>query len=202
MKEIRKIQIVITVISFIFILGHLIFPDIKIDSITISLLIIAVIPWLFPLFKSLELPGGLKFEFQELEQIGNKIKNVGLANDNLVNKKNKEYAFIEIANENPQLALVSLRIELEKKLKEIYEIDRGQGIVMSRRTSISWIMRDLFERKIINNDEKNALRDMINVLNKVVHGENLDYKTAQWVKDIGPKVLNAMDKKIDLAKKK
>ena len=63
MKEIRIIQIVITIVSLSFIVGHLIFPSIKIDSITISLLIIAVIPWLFPLFKSLELPGGFKFEF-------------------------------------------------------------------------------------------------------------------------------------------
>ena len=35
------------------------------DPITISLLIIGIIPWLAPLIKSFELPGGLKVEFSE-----------------------------------------------------------------------------------------------------------------------------------------
>lgn len=200
MKEIRIIQILITIISLSIALVHVIFPNIRIDSITIIFFIVAVIPWLFPLFKSLELPGGFKFEFQELEQVSKQMKEVGLTGDSLYDKNNKDYTFVEIADENPQLALAGLRMELEKKLKEIYRIDRENGIVMSRRTSIGWIMRDLLERKIISADEKDALSNMVNVLNKAIHGDNLDFKTTQWVIDIGPKVLNAMDKKIELSK--
>ena len=38
------------------------------DAITLALLAIAIVPWLAPIFKSLEFPGGLKVEFQELQK--------------------------------------------------------------------------------------------------------------------------------------
>ncbi|MCZ6528930.1 MAG: hypothetical protein O6949_01180 [Chloroflexi bacterium] len=47
---------------------HLLVPDIKIDAITIALLILAMAPWLAPLLKTIELPGGWKFEFRELKE--------------------------------------------------------------------------------------------------------------------------------------
>jgi hypothetical protein len=47
---------------------HVVFPDVKIDNITLGLLAIAVVPWLAPIFKSVVLPGGLKVEFQVLTQ--------------------------------------------------------------------------------------------------------------------------------------
>jgi hypothetical protein len=43
-------------------------PDLKIDAITITLLFIALVPWLSPLFKSLEFPGGWKIEFKEMKE--------------------------------------------------------------------------------------------------------------------------------------
>ena len=45
---------------------HVLFPGIQVDAITVSL--IAIVPCLAPLFKSIELPGGVKVEFQELEE--------------------------------------------------------------------------------------------------------------------------------------
>jgi len=47
---------------------HVICPDFTIDSITLGLLAIAVLPWLSSLFNSIELPGGWKFEFRELKK--------------------------------------------------------------------------------------------------------------------------------------
>jgi hypothetical protein len=44
---------------------HLAWPEIKIDSITIGLVVIAVLPWLAPLFKSVKIPGGWEFVFKE-----------------------------------------------------------------------------------------------------------------------------------------
>jgi len=47
---------------------HLLWPAVRIDAITLGLLVLAVVPWLGPLFKSIQLPGGWKFEFQELKR--------------------------------------------------------------------------------------------------------------------------------------
>ncbi len=49
-------------------LVHITFPDVKIDSYTIVLFVIGTAPWLAPLFKSIELPGGWKFEFREFQR--------------------------------------------------------------------------------------------------------------------------------------
>jgi hypothetical protein len=64
----RTLQYGITIAAIVIALIHLIFPNIKIDAITITLLFIALIPWLSPLFKSLEFPGGWKIEFQEMKE--------------------------------------------------------------------------------------------------------------------------------------
>ncbi|MEU0840051.1 hypothetical protein ABZ370_11325 [Streptomyces sp. NPDC005962] len=48
--------------------AHLVAPDLKIDNVTVALLVIAVVPWLRDLFTSIELPGGLRVEFRDVEQ--------------------------------------------------------------------------------------------------------------------------------------
>lgn len=57
----------ITIVAIALTLAHLFFPEVRIDAITVTLVIVAAVPWLSPLFKSLEFPGGLKFEFQEVK---------------------------------------------------------------------------------------------------------------------------------------
>jgi hypothetical protein len=65
--NVKIIQLIISILALIFLLLHLIKPDITIDAISISLIVIAILPWLSSLLKSIELPGGLKIEYKELE---------------------------------------------------------------------------------------------------------------------------------------
>jgi hypothetical protein len=44
--------------------ARLLWPTLTIDSVTVALIVIAVVPWLAPIFKSLEIPGGFKVEWQ------------------------------------------------------------------------------------------------------------------------------------------
>ena len=46
--------------------AHLIWPTLKIDAITLLLLVIALLPWLGGLLESLELPGGYKVKYRDL----------------------------------------------------------------------------------------------------------------------------------------
>jgi accessory gene regulator protein AgrB len=57
----------ITLIALLIALIHLICPTLAIDGITLTLLLIALIPWLSPVFKSLQFPGGWKIEYQEIK---------------------------------------------------------------------------------------------------------------------------------------
>src|SRR3989339_1831050 len=149
MKNVRKIQILITVALLLVVCVHLIWPSLKIDGITLTLIVVAVIPWLAPVFKSLELPGGFKFEYQDLERVEQKAKAAGLVKDRPTQTVQK-YTFMDLVESDPQLALAGLRIELEKSLKALAEQHRAEGYVKSRHASISRIMRDLYEKQILS----------------------------------------------------
>lgn len=65
MKSNLSVSAIISVVALILAGVRLKWPDIKIDSITLGLMIIAVLPWLAPLFKSVKIPGGWEFVFKE-----------------------------------------------------------------------------------------------------------------------------------------
>lgn len=62
------IAVAITVAAVALALVHSIGPDVEIDAVTVTLAIVALVPWLGPIFKSIELPGGWKLEFQDLKR--------------------------------------------------------------------------------------------------------------------------------------
>jgi len=76
-----------------------------IDSITIALIIIAIIPWLGSLFKSLELPGGVKVEYHELQKATAKAKKAGLlkATTDKKPKRKTKFSYQQISSEDPTL---------------------------------------------------------------------------------------------------
>lgn len=108
----RTIQISITIAAIVLVIGHILFPELRIDAITVTLLGIALIPWLGPLFKSVELPGGVKVEYQELERAGKKIEMSGLITSEhaLRPMQKHEYSFQAVSGDDPNLALSGLRI--------------------------------------------------------------------------------------------
>lgn len=66
-EALGRLRQIVTPAALILAVVHVRFPCLAIDAIFLALLGIALLPWLVPLFKSLELPGGLKIEFQQLE---------------------------------------------------------------------------------------------------------------------------------------
>lgn len=64
----RLLQCGITAVAILIAFVHLIWPTLNIDAITITLLLIALVPWLSPLFESLEFPGGWKIKFREMKE--------------------------------------------------------------------------------------------------------------------------------------
>jgi len=65
MNKRNVIKIAITVVSIFGIVIHLLWPYIKIDAATFGLLLLALIPWLAPIIKSIEIPGIGKVELQQ-----------------------------------------------------------------------------------------------------------------------------------------
>ena len=68
----------ISLVALLTAIGHIFLPGVKIDAITLALLLMAVLPLLGFIFKSVELPGGLKVEYPALEKASEDAAKVGL----------------------------------------------------------------------------------------------------------------------------
>lgn len=171
---------------------HFFWPTAAIDGVTATLLLVAIIPWLQPLFKSLELPGGLKVEFQDLQKVAERADAVGLlATNSSTASPSTSYPFLQVATADPNLALAGLRIELERRLEQLA---RSRGNVDIPR-GIGALLRFLNQREWIGGAERAVLTDLVALLNSAVHGARVDPEAAQWALDIGPRILRALEER-------
>lgn len=71
----KGIRLTISIVALLLAFLHIFCPLVDIDSIALVLLAVAALPWVTPLVKSIELPGGLKLEFAEISKkiIENKV---------------------------------------------------------------------------------------------------------------------------------
>lgn len=189
----RRIQYSITIVALVLAVIHIINPGIAIDSITLTLFFIAIIPWLVPLFKSLEFPGGWKVEFQKLEKVTEKVEKAGLLANEEKAAKETTFPFESVARDDPNLALVGLRIEIEKRIRNIAECHS----IPSEKLGIGRLLQVLMERQVFGRDEANVLRDLLRLLDPAAHGADVNWDAAKWAIETGPRIIIALDERID-----
>ncbi len=168
---------IITVGAITVAVAHLFWPAIKIDAITLTLLAIAIVPWVASLFKTVELPGGLKIEFADLEKTRQKAQSVGLLARSGADKSTKI--------EDPNLALAAVRIALERQLRKIAERNgiRGEG------RSVGSLLQVLQKQDLLNRGQTSLLSDLLPTLNRAVHGAEVDPRASQWAAEVGPRLI-------------
>jgi hypothetical protein len=170
---------------------HLVLPRLTIDGITLVLILVAIVPWLLPLFKSVELPGGVKLEFQDLQAAERRAADAGLLDERPVVQPGHEYSFQIVADEDPNLALAGLRIEIEKRLVKLAD---GANLGSSK-LSIGRLLRVLGERGVLTSEQQSVLADMVGLLNSAAHGAVADQQSATWALSVGPRLLATLDKR-------
>jgi hypothetical protein len=192
----QTLKIIITITAVGLAAAHIIFPKINIDNITVILIGMALVPWLEPLFKSVGLPGGISFRFQDLELLEAEAEKAGLITTNNFNNESAtllpEYDFIEIADKNPELAFLSLRIEIEKKLRSI----ATSYHIATANLSATGILKQFEQKHILNKNESSVLQKMLSFFNKAAHASAYDGRLARWVHTNGPSIINNLEKKI------
>lgn len=156
----KKLRQVVSFGALLLALAHIIWPQLAIDAIALALVVIAILPWLAPLVKSLELPGGWKVEFQELQKVASRAESAGLL---AVEPSEKEatLSFQSIANRDPNLALAEIHC------------------LNSRRAmGVGQALRALAQAEVLSNEERPILADMVNMLNSAVHGAEVELMLA------------------------
>lgn len=187
--QIKRLRQFLTLGALAVAFVHLIWPTLAIDAITLVLLVIAIVPWLAPIFRSLEFPGGWKIEFQELQRAAQRAEEAGLLAAPLQMASEVDYTFQRVAEQDPNLALAGLRIEIEKRLVALAE-KHGIGV---RGRGLGQLLRLLSERDALDQQERSVLADLTGLLNSAVHGASVDRQVADWAIEVGPRLLRALD---------
>lgn len=190
--SLRKLRQVVSLGALLLALSHIIWPQLAIDAVALTLIVIAILPWLAPLIKSLELPGGWKVEFQELQKAASRAESAGLLATELP-QKDASFSFQSIATRDPNLALAGLRIEIEKRLSLLAEIN---NLNSGRLMGVGQALRALARAEVLSNEERSILADMVNMLNSAVHGAEVDSRAARWAIEVGPRLLASLDERV------
>ena len=190
MEAVKRTKIVITIGALLVLLVYLIHPF-TVEPFVIILICLAIVPWLTSILKSVELPFGVKIEFQDLREIEEKAKKAGLVGGTQALAPESEYSFQAVAGEDPRLALAGLRIEIEKKLNDLAN---ARGVPVSRK-GISISLRELSDRQILTHDQSSVILDLLGILNKAVHGADIDARASQWALEVGVPLLRTLERK-------
>lgn len=196
------IKVIITVTAICLAVAHIIFPAIKIDIITVSLTGIAIIPWLEQLFKSVGLPGGISFQFHDLENLADDAEKAGLIPDSTGKEDNEsllllpDYQFVEIASKNKKTSLLTLWIEIEKSIRTL----SASHSIDSKKYPVLQLLYILEEKNILKKNEVAVLEKMSVVFNQPVTDRENDRKISNWVTEKGPRLIYNLDKKINHTK--
>ena len=194
MNNKKTLQIIISIIGVALITAHMIWPTLKVDSITVVIFAIIIVPWLAPVFKTLEFPGGMKLEYN-LEKVTQKLEDSGLIKiDTKKSSKpsHNKYSFMNVVDIDSDLALAGLRMEIESRLQQLSEYSSEK----SRNKGIVSLTKDLENNGILTKNETSAITDVLPILNKAAHGEKIDGKLHKWVMEIGPQLLDTLESKI------
>lgn len=133
-------------------------------------------------------------EFQDLQATEQRADKTGLLDEEPADSgRDQEYSFQVVANQDANLALAGLKIEIEKRLNSL----AASAGINRRKMGMSRLLRSLSDQEILSREERSVLSEMIGLLNSAAHGACADQKHAQWVLDVGPRLLATLDERID-----
>jgi hypothetical protein len=189
MKRDTVIKIFISLGAIGLLVGKLVVPALQLDAISIALLIVAILPWLSSIVESAEFPGGWKVKFRDVQAAGEKVT-AGSAPE-AIKAPEEEPSFVWVAQNDPNLALVGLRIEIERRLRRMAEMEG-----LSQPRSLSALLNILMSKGIISGSSMSGLQELIYAGNQAAHGARVEPEVASWAVDYGPEILASLDAKL------
>lgn len=164
-------------------------PELKIDTVTLALMAIAILPWMSELIESAKFPGGWEIKFRDVQNAGEKITSIGLTKEQPRAQDESVSSFSVVAEHDPNLALVGLRIEVEQRLRRIGE---RHGIA-NHLLPLTKLLRELRQREILPIEVVSGLDELVISGNRAAHGAKVEPRVADWAISYGPKILATLD---------
>lgn len=210
-KKYILISILLSLGTLILLLIHWFFPSIEIDTITLILLFIIILPWLLPFIKSIEIPNIFKIETKDVKAATEKIKEAkdvtiqlqalklkAMVNpiNVIANVKDPIVSLKIIGKNEPELAMVGFRIEIEKRIFALVELVYGDV----KKQSMVKLVRKLIHDNIIDHNFASGLLDLIAFGNKAAHGIKVSKSAIDFVLNEGALILGMLDTIIEQIK--
>ncbi|MBC6989387.1 hypothetical protein [Hymenobacter sp. BT491] len=195
-------------------------PDIRIDAITLGLLILSVVPWLAPIIKSIEVPGVGKLEFQELKDKVEQVQGVAQSAD-----RKSDFAIAEPsvpkAARSPKLqdmpSATSKLLELAKEynnLRERLPSGNERTIAMTsivrQMTNLAPELHDYDVPNALNNEDRGIrltayaylfarpeFSQLANLINSLILVEDKPFGQYWAIQALGKLIANRLDHSID-----
>ena len=192
-----KLKVGITLVAAVLMVVRLIWPNLKIDSITIGLFVVAILPWLASLIQSAKLPGGWEITFRDVQEAAKKAAQTIYTPEQMIVRESPSVissespSVFEVADLDSNLALVYLRIEIEKRLRML-----AKSANLSSTGSLSRLFRDLQKSGVVNDVVFSGLQELIMAGNQAAHGAVVEPSVADSILEFGPKIINALDRSI------
>lgn len=191
-KMLRSIQVIVMLVTAFLLGAHVVKWDaIQVDTVTLTLLgLLLLIPFA-DLIRKIKL-GEFEAEIgkEEIAKIQAK------AAAELPSSTKEEFAISEeeirdLLSTDPRLALAKIRIELEEALKRLYlaSVDSQSDL---RRLSLGRLVDGLVQREVLRGSVASALRDVISLANRAIHGERVEPAAAEDLALLGTRLVNEL----------
>lgn len=162
---------------------RLFYPTLKIDEITIGLFVIVLLPWLATVVKKLKLPGGVEIEFPNLQAASRSVQS---ALPPAAHRGPRPSPHIVVTD--PNLALVWLRIEIEKRVRQIAD---AQEIAIDQ--PLASLLSELKRENVFDERACSGLQEIIWAGNEAARGASVEPSVADWAFSDGIDLLESLD---------
>lgn len=190
-KSLVPLRVAISVLAVAGLVVRVIWPDLRLDAISLGLLIVAVLPWVSDLFESLEFPGGWKVNFRDVTKAAAAIPQPA----DPAKTTEIQPSYLAVRDLDPSLGLVGLRIEIERRLQALAEA----GGIDNRKRSAGVLARSLAQKGILPPDIAGALVEIIGAGNAAAHGAEVPSGLHTFAFDEGPRILAWLDEQSDVS---
>lgn len=157
----KALRLLVTIAALLAAFVHIKYPELNIDAVTLGLLVVAIIPWLSPIIKSIELPGIGKIELQEIKHQAEEARGAALSASQKADLALAGTSVIEVAqakdadvSSTPEEAM----LKLAAAYNNIRDTQKSGPSRTSAMTSIVRQMIDLTPR-LQNCDVEAGLKD-------------------------------------------
>lgn len=156
------------------------------SPIAAGALALAIVPWVLGIIERINAPGGFEIVFAKVE---------GQLDASQTTPDQEDIdAFKYFEGSDPNLAIAMLRVQIERRLRQIAEDVMLSPDPRGRPRTLRTLSEELARLGAIPDEATVLLRDLMPVMNEAVHGVELQSNATEFAQSYGPKILSILKK--------